>query len=446
MESSPRYLTTLFGDASAPVPAIISDIVSEIVELSGAAPHLVAAVALATVAAALGPQVALIRGRHLIPVSFNAVVSHDSPRTLPWFDAVTAPLLGRVFDMQAAVVKRGHEVRAEIDRNREDFDQAQKSISPNAELISLMKAGVDRAPASLKPFVATSGLAPKELCRLLPHSFDHGVVLVSAGNDPGADLLRLKTSDRADLTELLNRSWDRTPLSFGSTVYTGNISLLWQTRVSIRDLLGARGFAGFLGVPSLFLEDASGFKGVPEFAHEAEWRGLISSLLNHRCVAEESLFTLSPEADAVFTSFSAQIAADLAEVPRPLHPHIAWLPELAPRLATIFSILGGHEVVDEVAADAVEVVKSLGRQHVTAVAASASADAADTTDRKTVLLGKIRDKAPISRRDLRRSFEDQRVRWFDEALDALIEDKKVCYNDSGLLIPCQEHTPASMAV
>src|SRR5438067_1792558 len=97
VENAPISSMEAFFVDSAPAPAIICDVVSDL----GSDPRHVAGVAYAIVAAALGPGVVL----NDVPAPFNVIVSHTAPRTLPWFDALIAPFLGTVFDMQADLMR-----------------------------------------------------------------------------------------------------------------------------------------------------------------------------------------------------------------------------------------------------------------------------------------------------------------------------------------------------
>ena len=285
--------------------------------------------------------------------------------------------------------------------------------------------------------MATSGVAPKELAGLLPRSFDGGVTVAAAGNDPGSDLLRLKPADRAHFAQLLNRTWSGTPLAFGSEVRTGTVNTLWATREPLAHLIGSRGFdPGFLAVPTLVFNDETDAAPLPEFSSEARWDATVGHLFDRRCLHRETTFTLHPDAEAVLTDFGKHIAAQHS-VPDAVRAHVSWLPELATRLATIYWVVAGHQerVIDaDTAVAAVEMTKWLGRQHIVTTLAVVAIDSTDSADNQTKLLAKIRAKAPITRRDLRRTFENQRVRWFDAALDALLDSRKVRYNDEMLLV------------
>ena len=437
----PDYVNDLFGPATdTAAPDLICEVMSEVATLTSAAPQTVAVVALATLAAAIGPKTHLVRGRQRYAPGFNVVVSHRCPRTLPWMDALVAPFLGRVFDLQTALVKRGaNAIRDENVRRQKELAQVHRTIGPSPELVAQLEAELGCSDARLQPMVATSGVAPKELAGLLPCAFDGGVTVVAAGNDPGSDFLRHKPADRAHLAQLLNRTWSGTPLAFGSEVRTGTVNILWAIREPLAHLIGSRGFdPAFLAVPTLVFNDETDPAPLPEFASEARWDAAVGHLFDRRCLNRETAFTLDPDAEAVLTDSGKHIAAQNS-IPDAVRAHVSWLSELAARLATIYWVVAGHQnlVIDaKTAVAAVEMTKWLGRQHVVATIAAVATDNTDSADNQAKLLAKIRAKAPITRRDLRRTFENQRVQWFDGALDALLQEKKVRYNDEMLLISC----------
>ena len=216
----PPYIGALFGTEPThpPLPPVISDLVTEVSELASAQPTAVAAIALATLAAVVGPKVKLKRTRSNHALSFNVIIGHEAPRTLPWFDAITAPFVGLALDFQLALCREGSKkINEVIERQREELEQVSKTVAPNDELVARLRTELDRAPAQLKPNVASSSVVPKDLARMLTDSFDGGMTLAALRNDPGADLLRLKSPERAQLAEALSRSWDGMPLVLGHT-------------------------------------------------------------------------------------------------------------------------------------------------------------------------------------------------------------------------------------
>ena len=414
--------------------------VEEVKALCSASPQAIAAVVLGTIAAAIGPKVVLNRGRRRCSPMFNVIVSHRSPRTLPWMDAVTAPFAGRVFDLQADLTRQGTKgIEHDNRRRRQVFEQARHTVQPRADLLAHLQAEASQSSARLQPFAATTGVAPKELAGLLPRAFDGGVTLVTASNDPAAEFVRLKPAERAHLAQLLNRSWTTTPLAFGQEVLPGAVHLLWSTRQPLQTILGGAGFdPALVAVPTLVFADDTAGAELPPFNSESRWDQTVAHFFEHRCLNKEATFSMHPDAEALVTDFDKLLAAHDA-VPPAVRPYLSWLPELAARVAMIYHVVTGHEepVIDAaIVGAALEMTKWIGRQHITAVACAVRIDSADLADNQAKLLAKVRARAPITRRDLRRTFENQRVQWFDAALDALLEAKKVHYNDKMLLVPC----------
>ena len=342
-----------------------------------------------------------------------------------------------------AAARGQKKINESIERQREELAQVSRTVAPNDELVARLQAGVDRAPSQLKPNVASSSVVPKDLARMLTDSFDGGMTLTALGNDPGADLLRLKAPERAQLAEAISRSWDGMPLMLGNSFCEAHLSLLWQTRQPLKTVFGKQGFQpDFVPVPTLlFSVTCVAGKRVGKFPGETGWKKLCGEIFDIRRLNRRTIFTLHAEAEAALADFAKHVATNLASLPSRLRGTADWLPDLAARLAGLFWILAARkETVIEKAflVEAIKTTKWLGRQHLlAAVEAIASIDKADNADKQTGLLAKIRAKGPIKRRELRRSFDNQRVRWFDEALDTLIEEKKVQYDDFGHLTACQ---------
>lgn len=380
-EASPErdYVSDLFGnDTEAVAPELVGNVVEEVKALCSASPQTVAAVVLGTLAAAIGPKVVLTRGRRRCSPLFNVIVSHRCPRTLPWMDAIMAPFTGRVFDLQANLTRQGVKGIEHDNRRRQQvFEQARHTIQPRADLLAQLQAEADHSSARLQPFVATTGVAPKELAGLLPQAFDGSVTLVTASNDPAAEFLRLKPAERAHFAQLLNRSWTGTPLAFGQEVLPGAVRLLWSTRQPLQTILGEAGFdPALVAVPTLVFADDTDGAELPPFASEPRWDHTVAHFFEHRCLNELTTFSLHPDAEALLIDFDKQLAAHDA-VPPAVRPHLSWLPDLAARVAMIYHVVTGHEepVIDAaIVGAALEMTKWMGRQHVANAARAVEID------------------------------------------------------------------------
>jgi hypothetical protein len=183
--------------------------------------------------------------------------------------------------------------------------------------------------------------------------------------------------------------------------------------------------------------------GVP-VAHRLDWQTLVNRLFDRRCLSKEpKLYTLTIGAEEVLFQWSNGFTAKLEALPVELARHLVWLPQLTRRLALLMEVMGnpGGETISEAAARAaIGVTKALGRAHIGTLleiivpAKNGLTDATDRTDKSAEMLSMVLKKGPISRRELRRSFDDQRIGWFDETLQGLMSLGKVRRGEDGLLV------------
>jgi hypothetical protein len=168
----------------------------------------------------------------------------------------------------------------------------------------------------------------------------------------------------------------------------------------------------------------------------------VEQLLDHRFLNIEVPYTFTPEAQSVLNGFADEIEAGFPGVPVSLIPHLAWLPELCERVAVILWILRSRDSpVDAAAAavdDAVVVAKWLGRQHLRNLLSghpiADGAAGADHADAAAEMLHKIRQKGPLTRRQLYRSYDKARGDWFFPVLESLLDAGKAVYVDGGRLV------------
>lgn len=447
-EDAPPFVSALFPLQPAEAglshcPEILRGIVGDIVKQCGARPEHVTAVALCVAAVAMGQaqKINHLRGP-ASPAFFNLVLSHNAPGSLPWFDLLASPLVDRVMKMQVVLYDKGQAAKErQVAQAVLGFQDAARTIHAEKDLMRIAEADVARKRAGLKPFVIMGRFDIQMLSEALPLAFDNCVTFMALGSDPGDQLLRLKADQRSRLAEILNRSLKGTPLTIGRKTHAAHVSLLWQTAQPTSAIVGAGGFdPRFLAVPMLLLSEnaAKPITQLSKLPHEAAWSKTLEVLFDLRCKEKVGIFPLSKEAEAALSEFGGQIESNLEVIPEKCRPHVNWLPELARRVTLLFWILNcGKEVVVDVktAADAIAVVKWIGRQHLRAVASAAAAVFTDHTDWMSVMLTKIEAKAPISRRELWRSFDNPRVKWFSPALESLISSGRVRRNDRKELVP-----------
>jgi hypothetical protein len=127
---------------------------------------------------------------------------------------------------------------------------------------------------------------------------------------------------------------------------------------------------------------------------------------------------------------------------------INWLPCLALRLALVFWLFDpksrGCEIGPEYVTNAVTVAEWLGSEHLAVVHSFADCGASrppadktatvDIRDPVEVMLRKIRQKAPVSRRQLWRSYDKPRSVWFHATLESLLRAGKIFQDGDGCLI------------
>ena len=73
-----------------------------------------------------------------------------------------------------------------------------------------------------------------------------------------------------------------------------------------------------------------------------------------------------------------------------------------------------------------------------------NAASADKHDPAEVMLRKIRQKAPVTRRRLWRSYDDPKASWFESTLHGLFSAGKIVQTDEGIVV--LDHPGDSVAV
>jgi hypothetical protein len=410
-------------------PEVIREAAKNLIDEGVLAENAVA-VLLATAAATLGGS-AMGERRHLTTLGFNIVIAHHAAHSLPLFDAAVAPFVDAALDLQVAACSQGPvALKRQIAARLQDLEAARGAINPPLELIAEAENALARLKARLGPMILTNRVRGKEVGAAVARSFDGAVMLTGIGGDVGSDFLRLKADERAGLAEVLTRSWTGVPLSFGRHTLSGAVTALWQTRCPVKTLVGRHGFAPeFLSPPLLYLDDDS--TASPPVS--PPWRACIDLLFNYRCRQVAAVYRPSDPAESALQAYEAEIAC----VPANMRQHAWWLPGLALRLAALFAILESRSeaVIDEaMARRAITITRLLGRQHLATVAQVLVPADADIADRKRIMHEKILVRQPLSRRELWRSYDQPKAEWFVAALEALLCDKKVIFDEQKRLI------------
>jgi hypothetical protein len=159
---------------------------------------------------------------------------------------------------------------------------------------------------------------------------------------------------------------------------------------------------------------------------------------------------MSEEAEILMQEFSREVDEVCQKMSRSLARQCVWLPDLARRVAALFSVFQEkpeHIVDGDIAYAGIATVKWLAAGHVDVVMAfeevslTHTADNVAPTDKSSpdkVMLRKIKQKAPVSRRQLWRSYDNPRATVFQATLDRLIRDGRVACNEKNLLVFVQD--------
>ena len=457
MEQNTTDLQKLFevsdDHALTALPVTFRDVVSEINEAYETEPRAVLATALAVAATALGSCATVVvpqSGRR-VNLGFNVVVCIKGSRTPGWIDLLRAPLLGPIFDMQLLLGKQGLDVaQKEIKQSVETLAAARKA-NPDPDLLKGMEQEIARQQAGLRPALLSSRFTPVHLEQVIDSCFDGAVMLTDPAADPVENFLELKTSEQRDLVRLLNSSWESLPLTFGQRVRQGSISMFWVTQEELLlPLCDTAMITGALPPPVLWMGSPvnrlrGNRHGIPS---EQVWKKAIAVLFNHRCQHRTEAFELSDEAEGVISQFEREIEACFTIHGNSLARHLIWLPGLARRMAVVFTVFdGGIAVISADAATAtVAVVRWLAAAHLRvlltfdAVTVSPGADTPTTTDNSDpaeVMLRKIRQKAPVTRRKLWKSYNDPKAATFQAVLDGLLMAGKITKDSNERFIPVE---------
>jgi len=403
------------SNALAALPETFRDVSSELLEAYEAQPRAVVATALAITAAALGSYatVAVPQSGRRVNLGFNVVVCIHGSRTPGWIDLLRAPLLGPIFDMQLLLGDQGPDVAQRMIKQSTETLATARKANPNPDLLKVLEQDLARKRAGLRPALLSNHFTPAHLERVIDGCFDGSVMLTDPAGDPVESFLALKTGDQRDLVRLLNCSWEGVPLAFEQRVRSGSISMFWVTQEEmLLPLCDTAMVAGALPPPVLWMGSPvnrlRGTKhGIPS---EKVWKKVIEVFLNFRCQHRTEAFQLSDEAEVVVSQFESEIEACFAAHGTSQARHLIWLPELARRVAVVCTVLNGGTdpaIPAEAATTAVLVVRWLAAEHLRvlltfdAVPVSPGADMSTVTDRSDpaeVMLRKIRQKAPVSRR------------------------------------------------
>jgi len=362
--------------------------------------------------------------------------------------------------MQLVLTDQGVEaLQRTIDTRQQAFEEARRSISPDPELLKSAADDIARQKAGLRPALFTDRFAPAHVGKVIDACFDAAVFLADPGADPVESFLELKKGEQRDLVRLLNSSWEGLPLNFGPRVITASLSLLWETQEEmLLPLFDSASLVGALPPPILWISSPTNRLRAAKhgIASEKQWKHTIDTLFDCRCRHRLGQSLLSDEAAALFAEFEREIEGGISENGPLLHRHLVWLPGLALRFAVIFSFFNERKdlvIPADAATAAILVVRWLAAEHLRVLLTfdagpvSLGADMSTATDRNDpaeVMLRKILEKAPVTRRKLWKSYNDPRAVTFQAVLDGLLRDGKVTKDSNGWLVPVESGGSAAV--
>ena len=443
------------SEAMAALPKLFQDVTSELVAAYEVGPKPVVATALAISAAALGGSVTVQVpqfGRHVTP-AFNLGLLLLGGRSPGWLNLLRARLFGLIIDMQLVLTDQGVDaLQKRINTLQQAFEEARRTISPDPELLRSAADDIARQKAGLRPALFTARFAPADVGKVIDASFDNAVFLADPGADPVETFLELKKGEQRDLVRLLNSSWEGLPLNFGQRVVAASLSLLWESQEEmLLPLFDSDTLVGALPPPILWISSPTNrLRGAKHgIASERQWKHAIDTLFDCRCRHRLDPSLLSDEAAALLGEFEREIEGRISENGPLLHRHLVWLPGLALRVAVIFAFFNERKdlvIPADAATAAVLVVRWLAAEHLRilltfdAAPLSPGADMSTVTDRSDpaeVMLRKIRQKAPVTRRKLWQSYNDPKALTFQSVLDGLLRDGKVAKDSSERFVPVE---------
>lgn len=392
----------------------------------------VAAAAMATLASALGGSVYIPSESSFPTISpFNLMIVTSADYGPAWYQGLRFPLLCFVVESQQQLLPAGVGPRGNPRGRTGNSHNAGQPLNP--PLVPLVS-----------PSAVMARMTPGDLKDAFDNSPDKIVSLGQFGLDPVVDVLQLSAGDRKELLRHLACSWEGQPLLLGRKICRGHLSLVWATHEQmILPLIESGFFDGTPAPPILWMPGGNGkIRSENTSGPGKDWNSLIEAAVRWR-PTKPQMMELEAGAKAAFFAFQKYVE-HCDEFP--CARYLTLLPGLALRLGLVLAALDnqskGGRVSECQMTTAVLLTKWFAGRHIQALASSdifsvpAVADtiaATDKTDPAAVMLRKIRQKAPVSRRQLWRSYNDPKVSWFNETLKYLLNMGKVFKDGEGRL-------------
>jgi len=422
-------------------------------ELLGLQPAKLAATGLAQLAAALRGSVEIDDGVAKMAPAFNLAVISPDDGPAAWFE-----VLGRDWLHSARSSRKEVPVSFVMQALSLAFNalppKSQAAMTEEAVVATLIKGAPGVVLDQLRPFSIATTMDPRAIGPLLLRARNSSLTLLNGASDPLADWLELSPAAQRQLAELLRNSWWNKPLTVGpkQEQIPATLHGVWVTSAAhaSRLLFHRKTCSEIRSCPVLLLEQQDRPKRWPDVEATAFSRW--SELLQKACQNHSTAVLCQPKMDGLekrfAETFNVEFQAALAEVPPAMHPYLAWLPELLPRVWGLLqwaakaeaskqpleSVYPHHQAVDlstwQANMDkAIALTRWLCQEHyrtvrglMSHVSADACTDTTDNTDTEAIeeaICTKLKDNGPQEPRELQRSFHDLCSSDRDKALQRL---------------------------
>jgi hypothetical protein len=456
-----------FDSVHSAVPPVLMALAAKGPELLGLQPAKLAATGLAQLAAALRGSVEIDDGVAKMAPAFNLAVISPDDGPAAWFE-----VLGR--DWLHSARSSCKEVPAAFfmqmmgETLGSMTPKARAATTDEALMASMQKVAPTVILNQLRPIWISTTMDPRAIGPLLLRARNSSLTLLNGASDPLADWLELSPAAQLQLAGLLNASWWNKPLTVGpkQEQIPATLHGVWVTSAAhaTRLLFDRKTPSEVRSCPVLLLDLQDRLKRWPDVEAPAFSRW--SELLQKACLNSSSPVLCQPKMDKVekryAESFHVEFQAALAEAPPAMHPYLAWLPELLPRIWGLIqwaakaeaskqpfeAVYPQHQPVDSSPwqasmRNAIALTRWLCQEHyrtvrglMSHVSADACTDTTDNTDMEAIeeaICAKLKDKGPQEPRELQRSFHDLCSSDRDKALQRLKMTGRVIETPDGRL-------------
>jgi hypothetical protein len=300
------------------------------------------------------------------------------------------------------------------------------------------------------PNLVTSTASPDRMMRAVNSSYDRLVMALDGSMDPFEELLGRHRSQTERLCRLLILGWEDIDLpDKGSIPTRGMVHLCWRTHKSAarRMVLDRRSPWRLMAPPVLLIRQHS----APSFLEELPadifemWSGmLVACHMRRHSSRNITTWKLSDDAKRLWAAFHEELLGDTSVFAPFPSEWFRWLPELTVRLALLLCVLRSFTEKEPpeiwtVDAEALEracvITRWLAHEHLETLHGLLKAesvgvcpendtfDGIDTIDDQAVeaaIVARLRDKGPMSYRELMRSFHKMTRATLERIVSSMI--------------------------